>query len=556
MEPSLATVVRPLANPRDGDAYEFAPEDQPTFPGGPFTPPHPPLRRLGYAAVGLYIAATATFANATITVNVANLSGGMSTYVAQLSWLPAIYVAANACANTMLVKARAQFSMQNVMRVLLIAYVAIASLRFVWPGMSAEVATRFVSGVVAAGMTTMGIFYLLQAMPPKARAAALVAGLGMTQLGTPLARLLPVDLLSAQGWRGQHLIELASALVALTLALLLPLPPTPRLRTFQPLDFVTVAFLLPAMLLICGILNRGRLAWWTDTPWLGIDLAIAIPLLTTAVLIETLRTRPLIRIDWMGTREFLGFAAIALLMRLSLAEQTYGAVGLLTTGNLDNDQLRRLFLWVIAGMLLGIATCVLTLSERALPFQVIGAAGAIALGAWMDSHANNLTRPEQLYLNQALIGFGTCLFVGPTLAHGMIKVMRLGPAYLVTLVVVFSMTQNVGGLIGSAFLGSYQTIASRSHYQELAERIVVGDEQVADRLQGALRSLNGVVGDPAVRSQQAGALLSASLSREANILAFNDVFRLVYQLALGTALLAVLLMLLGALRRLRSSEPP
>src|SRR3954462_9997549 len=114
----------------------------------------------------------------------------------------------------------------------------------------------------------------------------------------------------------------------------LPLPPTPRSRTFRPLAFVTVALLLPAMLLFGGVINRGRLAWWTDTPWLGVALAIAIPLLTAAIVIEAARQRPLIRVRWFGARELLGFAAVALLMRIALAEQTYGAVGLLTFGNL------------------------------------------------------------------------------------------------------------------------------------------------------------------------------------------------------------------------------
>jgi hypothetical protein len=534
--------------------YPFGPEGQPAFPGGPYMPPHPPLRRLGYAAVGLWIGATATLANAAVTVNVSNLSGEYAAYVAELSWFPAIYVAANSCANTVLIKARAQFSMPHVMRVLFIAYVLVAALQFVVPGFAAEALVRFVNGVVAAGMVTMGIFYLMQAVPPKARAAALVVGLGVSQLGTPLARLLPVDLLSAQGWHGQHCVELASALIALMLTTLLPLPPTPRSHTFRPLDFVTVSLLLPAMLLICGVLNRGRLAWWTDTPWLGVDLVFAIPLLTAAIVIEAARQRPLIHISWIGTREFLGFAAIALLMRIALAEQTYGAVGLLTSGNLDDDQLRQLFAWVIVAMLAGIVSCVLTLSERALPKQVIAASLVIAVGAWMDSHANGLTRPAQLVLSQCLIGFGTCLFIGPTMAHGIIKVIRLGPDHLVTLVVVFSMTQNVGGLIGSALLGSVQTIAARAHLQELAERAPVGDAQVANRLQESARSLAGTVADPGQRAQQGGAALARSFAREANILAYNDVFRLVWQLALGTALLVILLMLVSLVRPARRSE--
>ncbi len=536
--------------------YEFRPEDRPTFPGGPFAPPHPPLRRLAYAAVGLWIGATATFANATVTVNIANLSGEYAAYVAELSWLPAIYVAANSCTNTMLVKARARFSMPNVMQALLLVYILVAAMQFFVPsGFAAEAALRFVSGIVAGGMTTTSIFYLLQVVPAKARAVAMVTGMGMTQLGTPLARLLPVDLLSSHGWFGQHCIELATGLTTLTLITLLPLPPTPRWRCFQPLDFVTVALLLPAMLLICGVLNRGRLAWWTDTPWLGVDLAVAIPLLTAAIVVEALRERPLIQIGWIGTREFLGFAVIALLMRFALAEQTYGAVGLLTAGNLDNDQLRQLFGWVIVSMLAGIVTCVLTLSEQAIPKQVIVASLAIAAGAWMDSHTNSLTRPEQLYLSQSLIGFGTCLFIGPTMAHGIIKVIRLGPDYFVTLVVVFSMTQNIGGLVGSAFLGSYQTVTARSHFLELAQRMPVGDAQVANRIAGSTRALAGAVADPALRAQQGGASLAASMTREANVLAYNDVARLVWRLALGNALLVVFLMLISAIRPTRRPEP-
>ena len=204
-------------------------------------------------------------------------------------------------------------------------------------------------------------------------------------------------------------------------------------------------------------------------------------------------------------------------MRLALAEQTYGAVGLLTAGNLDNDQLRELFGWVIVSMLAGIAACVQTLSEPALPRQVIFASLAIAAGAWMDSHANNLTRPEQLYLSQSLIGFGTCLFIGPTLAHGILKVVRLGADYFVTLVVVFSMTQNVGGLAGSALLGSYQI---RRHALPLpgarGAHVPVGARpQVANRVAGSTRALAGTVVDPGVRAQQGGASLAASMTREA-----------------------------------------
>ncbi len=243
------------------------------------------------------------------------------------------------------------------------------------------------------------------------------------------------------------------------------------------------------------------------------------------------------------------------MVRVALAEQTYGAVGMLTFGKLDNDQLREPFAWVDVAMLGGIVACALTFSERSPPKQVIVACLAIATRAWMDSHANDLTRPEQLYLSQPLIGFGTCMFIGPTLAHGILNVMRRGPHYFVTLVVTFSMTQNVSGLTGSALLGSYETVAARTHFQELAERMPVGDVQVANRIAGSTRALANIITDPGERAQQDGASLAASMICEANVRAYNDVFRLVWRLSLATALMVVSPMLISVVQTGRQIQP-
>jgi hypothetical protein len=286
---------------------------------------------------------------------------------------------------------------------------------------------------------------------------------------------------------------------------------------------------------LCGVVNRGRLGWWADTPLLGVALAVAIPLFALALVIETTRERPLLHLRWLGTFTVLRFTAVALLLRLALAEQTYGSVGLLTVTGLDDDQLRILFTFVALAMLLGTAVTAKTVSPTSNGILVALAALTIGVGAWLDSHANSLTRPEQLYLSQALLGLGTCLFIGPALVHGFLEVFRTGPNYFITLVVVFSITQNVGGLAGSALLGSYQAISARSHATTLQERVAVGDPQGATRLAGASSTLRAAIPDPAARTTQGAASLNGVISREANTLAFNDVFRLVALLAFGTA---------------------
>ena len=523
--------------------YQFTSMERPLLPGSPYSPAHAPWRRGAYAGLAVLTAITATLGNYLISTNAASLAGSLGEYVAAVALLPAIYAAMNASGNLSIVKARIQWGIPAVTQGVLAVYALAALLQLAFPNYAFALITRAASGLTAAALITVTIYYLFQVFPPKLRPVALVVGIGLTQLGTPLARLFPVEMLAQHHWQNLHLIELALPLTTLAMMQAFPLPPSDKSKAFEPLDFMTIALLVPAMLLICAVVGVGRYYWWTDTPRLGWALAAAVPLLATAILIEAHRKKPLLYLEWMGSAGILRFAAVALLVRLALAEQSYGSVGLLTAGGLNNEQLRTLFLFVLGAMLLGIATAALTLHPQRLRQQVIVAALIIALGAWLDSHATNQTRPQELYVSQALIGFGTTLFIGPTLAFGFLRMLERGPAYFVSLVVLFSSTQNVGGIGGAALLGSYQTIATRSHLSALTEHLVGADPQVVARIQTGTQLLAGAVGDPGRQAAQGGTLLIQAATREATILAFNDVFRFVALLAVATALFVLGLVL-------------
>ncbi len=513
----------------------FRPEERPLFAGSPFSPAHPAGRRLGYLAVGTFLGLTATFGNALTTVNTGNVAGPLGLYAAEAAALPAIYVAINATANLSLVKARAQFGIPQVTGFCLALYALSGVLHCFFATFWAAVLMRAASGLAAAALITRGVYYLMQALPPKMKPLGAVAGIGLPQLGTPLARLVPVDVLVGNDLWGLHALEIAPALLALALILLLPLPPSERSKAFAPLDGLTILLAVAGLFLLCQVLGQGRTLWWTDTPWLGVAMAAAIALLAGAYLIETNRRDPLVHFEWIGSWGILRFAAVALVVRLALAEQTYGAIGLLTLGGLNNDQLRTLFAVVALAMLLGIVVAALTLSERRLPWQVLVAALTIAAGAWLDSDATALTRPAQLILSQALLGFGTTLFVGPTLLYGFLRMIQRGGDYLVSFVVTFSITQNVGGLLGSALLGSLQTIWARNASNALGADMLASDPQVAARVAGGGASLASVLVDPAQRAAQGAGQLGQAMAREAAVIAFNDTFRFVSLLALATA---------------------
>jgi hypothetical protein len=516
--------------------YRFSPDERPVLPGAPFTPRHTGSRRAAYAAVGVVLAIAATFPNALVQVNVGTIAGSLGLYVAQASLLPAIFVAMNASANLALIKARAQFGIPAVAHGLLIVYAAVALLQLAIPGFAASMLIRAVSGVFAALLITLSIFYLMQAFPPGPRPLAIVIALGLLQLGSPLARQLPVELLAQNSWRVLHLLELSAALGVLALIVVVRLPPVPRTRAFEMADLVTIGLATGGLLLLCGVIGTGRVLWWTDTPVLGLALAASIPLFMLTWVLEIHRRRPLMQFAWLGSADIVRFAVVALVVRFALAEQTYGSVGLLTSGGLTNDQLRTLFAIVAVAMLAGTATAAFTSSRQRGPWQIMIAALIIAVGAWIDAHSTNLTRPQQLYFSQALLGFGTTLFIGPALLSGFQRMLERGPDYFISIIVLFSITQNVGGLVGSAALGSYQTIQAKSHAAALSEHLLGADPNVVERIELGAAAVGDVVVDPAQRTSQGVSQLAQALAQEANVLAYNDVFVLVSVVALIGAL--------------------
>ncbi|HET6971103.1 MAG TPA: transporter, partial [Phenylobacterium sp.] len=94
-------------------------------------------------------------------------------------------------------------------------------------------------------------------------------------------------------------------------------------------------------------------------------------------------------------------------------------------------------------------------------------------------------------------------------------------------------------------------MAARHHALTLAERVLPADPGVAARLQAGAQGVAGAIVDPAQRAAQGAGALGQSLGREAQFLAFNDVFRLVTALALLTALYLVYIIVWNAMRRRR-----
>lgn len=527
----------------------WLPHERPMMPGSPSTPLHPPHIRVSYAVVGFIVSITGGLSNALVSANLQNLQGALGASAVDVAWLPAAYVMTNVSMNLLLIKFRQEFGLRLFTEAFLILYALVAFAHLFVNDIGSAIAVRAAHGMTGAALSSLGIYYTLQAFPQPLRMRGLAVGLGLSSLALPLARVLPVSLLEFAEWRGLYLFELGLCLLSLGCVLLLKLPPGDRLKTFEKLDFVTFLLFAPGMALLCAVLSLGRTVWWLEAPWLGWSLVGAIVLLTAAMVIEHDRRNPLINTRWWGSGDMLELALVMVLMRIVLSEQSTGAVGFLQALGMGVDQMHGLFWWVLAASVAGLACSALTLNLQRLTWPIVVALLLMIAGALLDAHATNLTRPAQMMFSQSLLAFGSMLFLAPALLTRIGAILQQ-PKNLVSFVVLFGISQNLGGLLGSAFVGTLQTLREKFHSSQLNEGLTLLDPQVVTRLQAGASAYAQVLADPALRSTQGRMALAAAASREATVRAYNDVFLVIAGIAAAT-----LLVVLGSALWARLNKP-
>ncbi|MCP1846052.1 MFS family permease [Bradyrhizobium sp. USDA 4524] len=504
----------------------------PATPTPPTTPPPYSLSKLrasAYVIASIWLALTQGLAMNLISVNIPQIQGAIAATTSEANWLIAAYWAPNVSLALALIKVRTQFGLRNFAEASIALFVGASLLNLYIMDLNSAVVTRFLNGIAAAPISTLGFLYMMEAFPPnlKLRVGAPLA-LMNTTLGTPIARLISPYLFDIQGLHSIAILDVGLALVAFGFVYMLPLSqPQPRAKVIEKIDVLSYLLIATGMGCTAIVLSLGRLYWWFEAPWLGVLLAIAFATITASVLIELNRKNPLLNIRWLVSPGILHFAGVLLLFRLLLSEQTTGAAGMFLVLGLSNAQMATLY-WVILGAsIAGGLTCAAVMQPgRATKIHLVALA-LIAVGAWLDSQSTSLTRPNDLLVSQAMIAFASALFLPPAMIAGLTSALAKGPNYILSFVIIFLSTQSVGGLLGSAIFGTFITLREKLHSNYLVEHIALTDPIVAQRISQLGGAYSRVLTDKALLNAEGIALLSQQATREANVLAYNDAFLLI-----------------------------
>lgn len=475
-----------------------------------------------------------------VAVNLPQLQGVFGASLNEASWLMAAYMAPNVSLTLILMKVRTQFGLRAFTELGLVVFLLASLLHLFVRDLHAAVAVRFIAGMAAAPMSTLGFLYMLEAFPPARKMSwGISMALTCSLLGAPLARIISPGLFDIGQWHGMYVLEIGLTAMSLGAVYLLPLTPVPHAKVLHRLDFVSYPLVAIGFGLLAVVLVLGRGYWWFEAPWIGACLAVAVVAIAAAAAIELHREQPLIDLRWLGSPEMLHLTAVLLVFRIVLSEQTAGAAGLFQALGLLNEQARGLQVLILLASIAGGVACGLLLKPGRTGLLHGAALALVCAGAWMDAHATHLTRPATMYLSQAMIAFGGALFLPPALADGLGKTLKRGTTHLTSFIVVFLFTQSIGGLLGSALFGSLVTLREKFHSNILSGHVLATDPLVQERFQQLSSAYAPVLADPGLQRAEGVVALARLATTEATVLAYNDIFLIIS--ALAAAALAALL---------------
>lgn len=504
-------------------APDWTADEKPMLPGSPAAIDHPAYKRLLYFFIGLFVAVSGSLSNGFITANLPLIQGEYGLTPSEAAWIPAAYAMANVSANLILFKARQQYGLRLFSEIGLVLFIAVLILHIYVHTFEMAVFVRIASGLAAAPLSSLGMYYIMQAFKRANFGRGLYLALGFQQLGIPLAWVMSPYLTGVNDWMLLYTFELGLALCCLAMVVSLKLPRSLRIAVFEFQDLFTFALLATGFALLCIVLTQGPILWWLNARWLAYALIGALVLITAGLAYEHYRANPLIITRWLGTAPIIRFIIGAFAIRFLMSEQSYAAVNFLKTMGMGPDQFVTFYAVIMAGIIGGTIFSALTFSREKTILHLLGAVLLILIACALDQHLTSAVRPENFYLSQFLAGFASGMFIGPLLLTGILSALQQGPSHMVTFIVLFSASQTFGGLVGSSFFSSYQQMRTQHYQAEIINDLPLASPQVQQRLQSCGPSSQACSPDPTLEQNQALRALQQSVAKEAQVRAYSDV---------------------------------
>jgi len=489
-----------------------------------------PFLLLGWLCVMIQTTSMNMFQN-----NIYLVSGYFSTNYEEFSWLISAYMAPYATFTILLIKLRTQFGMRRYTMISMYCFLACCIVSLFVRDYTTALVIRFLAGVTTAPIAAVGFLHTFEVFTPTRK---VTIGISLNMLyasaGSAIAHVLGAYLFTDGHAYYFYILEIGMTCFAIAIMYYVRVSPLPQGKVLGKLDFVSYPLVAASIGLTAAVMPVGKLYWWQNVEWIGWVFVIAIICAVLALLVELNRKSPLIDLRWLFSWDMLHITLVMFTFRLLVSDQSSILSNYFALFGLQNENLVMLFMLTIGGMIIGGVICITTLRPGGGDYLYLIGALLIAYGSFSDSFSTQLTRPQDMFLSQTLIGIGTSLFMGVSMSKGMTAAFaRANITYVVSFIGAFQFTQSTGGIIGSAFFGTLQIYLEKFHSYIITGHLALSNPEVAARVAAYGRTYAGFVPDSGQQQAIGLSRLADSAGLEANILGYNDVFRIYGYLAVA-----------------------
>lgn len=508
------------------NGYIFQPHELPLVFGSPAIPEHPLHRRIIYTITAILIAIAGSLQNGFVLANTTTIQGFYHLTAVEMGWVSAAYYMVYGVMSVFFFRFRQMLGPQIFIRIGWITLLASSLFQLIVSNFQMELIARTLHGISANACIVMSLFYAIQVPPRTKRPYALMSAFSFLQLGIPLAYMLTPWIMPNDNMQMIHYFELALALVTVSFIIANPIPPSILIRTFEWNDVASL-FFLTIMVSCCAMFyTQVRIQWW-GRAWMFWPCVIGFCSLIAFIFLEYRRRNPILPLKWLLNKNILIFMLTGIGVRITLAEQTIGSVGLLQSLGYNLTEYHRLYIIIFCGGIFGLLLACYRFNPTDIQRPIISSLLLIGVASFIDGRATINSVPADFYISQAMVAFASVYLFGPMVMEGIMRTLSNSPFYIIGFACCFSSSQLIGSLFATAILDFFTKMRIQYHYNEIANAISLGDARISSYIATQTQQLAASIPDSVQQHAQAIAKLAQDAVTEATVQGYRDLFHMI-----------------------------
>lgn len=476
-----------------------------------------------------------------VNVSLPHIASTMSATTDEATWVLTSYLVANAIILPMTGWLAGRFGRKRLLMLSTVGFTAASFLCGIATNLVSLVAFRILQGATGGALQPLSQAVLLESFRPEDRGRAM----GFWGLGIVVAPILgPVVggwITENYNWRWVFYINLPVGVVSILMMQRYVFDPPYLKKLARGIDYWGIALLVIGIGSLQFILDKGQQEDWFESTMITTLAVVSAIALITLVVYELRTAEPIVDLHVLKNRTYatgvflitvVGFVLYGGMVLLPLMLQTLFGYSSMEAGKAMAPRgVGSLIMMPLVGMLTS------KVDPRKLLMTGLAVGGLTMI--WLGQINLNAGYSD-IAIPQFLQGTGMALLFVPltTVAMATIEPQRMG--YATSL---FNLMRNIGGGVGIAMTGTYLARHRQEVGATLGENISIYDPQTQSMLSQLTQGMMAAGADAVTATQRAYVVMHGLLLRQASMVSFVEVFRL-----LG-ALFLVMIPLVFLMRR-------